>query len=154
MATTVTVSGVIRRPVHEVFAFITDARNAPQWQTKSGLQRIQQIPEGPVGVGTRIIEVWKFMGREAEATSEVTEYEPNTKYTRIAVGSGGPIKQGTTTFESVPEGTRVTFAIIVSAGGLFAIAEPLLAANMKKSFETNLAEAKALLDGQAATSAS
>ncbi len=143
MATTVTVSGVIRRPVEEVFAFITDARNAPQWQTKSGLQRIQQIPEGPVGVGTRIIEVWKFMGREAEATSEVTEYEPNTKYTRIAVGSGGPIKQGTTTFD-----------IIVSASGLFAIAEPLLAANMKKSFETNLAEAKALLDGQAATSAS
>src|SRR5258707_8992962 len=114
MATTVTVSGVIRRPVHEVFAFITDARNAPQWQTKSGLQRIQQIPEGPVGVGTRIIEVWKFMGREAEGTSEVTEYEPNTKYARITVGNGGPINRGKTTFESVPGGTRVNFAINVS----------------------------------------
>jgi uncharacterized protein YndB with AHSA1/START domain len=148
MTTTMTVSDVIRRPVEEVFAFITDARNAPQWQTKSGLQRIQQMPESPVGVGTRITEVWKFMGMESEATSEVTEYEPNKKYARVVIGSGSPIKQGTTTFESVPEGTRVTFDVTISAGGLFAIAEPLLAANMKKSFEMNIAEAKALLEGR------
>lgn len=148
MTTTITVSDVVRCPVEEVFPFFTDARNAPKYQSKIGLQRIQQMPESPVGVGTRITEVWKFMGMESESTSEVTEYEPNRKYTRVSVGAGSPIKGGITSFESVPEGTRVTFEVTVAAGGLFAIAEPLLAANLKKSFESGLAEAKALLEGQ------
>lgn len=148
MATTVTTSIVIQRPVEDVFAFITDARNHPQWQASSGLQRIQQIPDGPVGVGTRITEVWKFMGMESESTSEVTEYEPSRKYARRSISGGSPIKEGTTTFESVDGGTRVTNVFQVQAGGLFAIAEPLLANNLKHGFEASSVTLKALLEGQ------
>ena len=143
---TIASSIIVQRPVAEVFAFVTDARNNPLWQASSGLRQIRQEPESPVGVGTRITEAWHFMGRDAETTSEVTAYEPNRTYTRSDIGGGGPIKRGTYTFEPVAEGTRWTSETLIQAGGLFAIAEPLRAGTMRKGIETNMAEAKALLE--------
>lgn len=154
MGTTVTTSIVIQRPVEDVFAFVTDARNNPQWQSRSGLQRTQQLPDGPVGVGTRIIEVWKFMGIESESTSEVNEYEPNRKYTRRSIGGSSPIKEGTFTFEQVADGTRLMARLHIQAGGLFAIAEPLLASNLQRGFDETFATLKAMLEEQAAATAS
>lgn len=151
---TVTVSAVIHRPIEEVFAFLTDARNFPQWQGNSGLQRILQSPESPVGVGTRITETWKFMGTTSESVSEVTEYEPNRKFSRRGLNDGSPIKDGTMTFEPVAGGVQVTSTVTVKAGGLFAIAEPLLVANLKRGFEENLGLAKQLLEQQTARIAS
>jgi uncharacterized protein YndB with AHSA1/START domain len=154
MATTITTSIVIQRPLEEVFAFVTDARNNRQWQARSGLQRSQQLPDSPVGVGTRIIEVWTFMGIESQSTAEVTEYEPDRTYTRHAISGSSPIKEGTLTFEPVAGGTRLTAIIHVQAGGLFAIAEPLLTSNVKRGFDQIFATLKALLEEQAAASAS
>jgi uncharacterized protein YndB with AHSA1/START domain len=148
MATTVTTSIAIQRPIEDVFAFVTDARNNPQWQADSGLQRIEQVPESPVGVGTRITEVWKFMGIESTSMSEVTEYEPNKRFARRTLNNGGPIKEGVMTFEPVSGGTRVTSVMQVQAGGLFTFAEPLLATNLKRGFEATLATLKTLLEGQ------
>lgn len=147
---TITASIIIQRPVEEVFAFVTDARNNPLWQSKSGLKETRQAPDGPVGVGTRITEVWNFMGRTTEDTSEVTAYEPNQKYTRSPISNAGPVTGGEHLFEAVPEGTRWTSTVHVQAGGLFAIAEPLLASAMRKGFEQNMAEAKALLEQRVA----
>lgn len=150
----VTVSNMIHRPIEDVFAFLTDARNYPQWQSNSGLQRIQQSPESPVGVGTRITEVWKFMGITSESISEVTQYEPNRKFSRRTLNDDSPIKEGTMTFEQVADGVQVTSIATVKAGGFFAIAEPLLVANLKRGFEENLGLAKQLLEQQTAHIAS
>lgn len=150
---TITVSTIIQRPVEEVFAFVTDARNNPLWQASSGLKETHQVPDSPVGVGTRITETWNFMGRTSEDVSEVTTYEPNRSYTRSQVSNTSPIKGGEFTFEPVAEGTRWTSTVNVQAGGLFAIAEPLLASNLRKGFEKNMAEAKALLERRAVENA-
>ncbi|HEY1391427.1 MAG TPA: SRPBCC family protein [Ktedonobacterales bacterium] len=143
---TITVSIIIERPVEEVFAFVTDARNNLLWQASSGLKETQQLPDGPVGVGTRITEVWSFMGRTTEDVSEVTLYEPNQRYRRSPISNSGPIRGGEYAFESVAEGVRWTIAVNVQAGGIFAIAEPLLASAIRKGFEQNMAEAKTLLE--------
>ena len=145
---TTTSSIIIQRPVEEVFAFVTDARNNPLWQSGRGLKETRQVPDGPVGVGTRITETWSFMGRTSEATSEVTSYEPNRRYTRSTIGNGGPIKRGDYTFAPVGEGTRWTAVAYIEAGGPFAIAEPLLASTLKKGFDESMAEAKSLLERQ------
>jgi uncharacterized protein YndB with AHSA1/START domain len=152
--TTITQSSVVERPVEEVFAFVTDARNNPLWQSGAGLEGIHQTPEDPVGVGTRITENWRFMGRTSESTSEVTEYEPNRKYTRRLIAGTSPIACGEYTFEPVAEGTRWTFAATIQSSGLFAIAEPLLANNLKHGMAANMAMAKALLEQPAANRAS
>jgi uncharacterized protein YndB with AHSA1/START domain len=141
-----TLSVVIQCPVEEVFAFVTDARNNPLWQSSGGLRETRQLPDGPVGVGTRITEVWHFMGRDSETTSEVTEYQPNQKYTRRTIEGSSPILSGDFLFEPVAEGTRWTAIVNVKAGGLFAIAEPLLASTLKRGFENSMNEAKVLLE--------
>ncbi len=137
---------IINRPIEDVFAFLTDARNNPLWQANAGLKATRQEPEEPVGVGTRITETWQFLGRTAEATREVTEYELNQKYTARHLRGASPIKEGTLLFEPVAEGTRCTFTAQLQAGGLFALAEPLLANTFKKSMQTSLAEAKHVLE--------
>ncbi len=68
---------IIDRPIGEVFAVLADPKNQPQWD--SSLLEARLVPEGPVSVGTRIIEVRKFMGRTSENTGEVIEFEPNAK---------------------------------------------------------------------------
>lgn len=143
---TFAVSALIQRPVEEVFAFLTDARNNAKWQQGGGLQRLEQLPESPVGVGTRILETRSFMGKTFETTSEVTAYEPNHIYTRSAIDAGSIIRQGVMSFATDGDATRVTFEMQVKAGGLFAIAEPLLVASMKKEFESSLGQLKALLE--------
>lgn len=149
---TITTSIIVQRPVEEV-AFVVEARNNPLWQTSSGLRQTRQEPDGPVGVGTRITEKWHFMGRDSETTSEVTEFEPNRAYTRSDIGGGGPIKRGRFTFEAVAEGTRWSSEVQIQAGGLFAIAEPLLAGALGKGYDSNMAEAKALLERRVAENA-
>jgi len=140
------VSIIIERPIEDVFAFLTDARNNPLWQANAGLKATRQEPEEPVGVGTRITETWQFLGRKTEATREVTEYEPNHKCTHQHLRGASPIKEGTLLFEPVAEGTRCTFTALVQAGGIFALAEPFLANTLKKGMKTSLAEAKHVLE--------
>src|SRR5258708_1105458 len=70
---------IVSRPIEEVFAYVSDFRNAAQWQ--AGVVDVRQMPEGPVGKGTQIIFVRTFLGRKLEGTSEVVEYESPTKHT-------------------------------------------------------------------------
>jgi uncharacterized protein YndB with AHSA1/START domain len=144
--TIVSAAVVIRRPIAEVFAFVTDTGNSLRWQSSRGLKSIRQRPEDGLGVGTRITEAWHFMGRTSESTSEVTAYEPNRMYTRHLIAGSSPIKRGTYVFEPLAEGTRWTFTLDVQADGLFAIAELLLASAIKRGMEANMTEAKALLE--------
>lgn len=141
---------VINRPVSEVFAFFSDARNNAKWQKDQGLQNLQQVPESPVGVGTLIKETWKFLGRKSETTSQVTEFNPDQAYTRRLVKGSAPIKQGSYSFEPVSGGIKITFTADVEAGGLFALAEGQLAAAIKKSMLPGLEQAKEVLEKSAA----
>src|SRR5260370_21705596 len=111
------VSIIIERPIEEVFAFLTDARNNPLWQANADLKATRQEPEEPVGVGTRITETWQFMGRKTEATREVTEDELNQKCTQRHLWGANPIKEGMLLFQPVAEATRCTYTALVQAGG-------------------------------------
>lgn len=136
---------IINRPIEEVFAFVTDIRNSSLWD--SGLVDIQQTPQSPLGMGTRITEVRKFLGRKMETNSEVVEYEPPTKYTRKGTGGPFPIT-GSLTFEPTAEGTKLTWIFKMQPGGFFALAEPLIARSLKKALESGLGTAKGLLENQ------
>jgi uncharacterized protein YndB with AHSA1/START domain len=143
---TVETSIIINRSIEEVFAYLTDARNDPQWDT--GLLEVRQTPESPVGLGTQITEVRKFLGRKIETTGEVVEYEPPTKYSRKITAGPFPIA-GSLTFEPTAEGTKVTWKIEMQPGGYFALAEPLFARILRRQLETLLGDAKDLLENRA-----
>jgi uncharacterized membrane protein len=140
---TVDESVVIKRPVEEVFGFLTDHRNDIRWQ--DGLLEVRLTPDGPVGVGTRVTEVRKFMGRRIETTGEITEFTPNVKSARKTLE--GPMDvSGYVAFEPVREGTKVTQHMEMHTRGFMALADPLVAGSLRRGLAAALGDAKALLE--------
>lgn len=74
---TIEYSVAINRPIEEVFSFMTNLENNPQWV--SGLLEAKQTSPGPMGVGSTGTDVRQFLGRRIESTWEVTEHEVNKK---------------------------------------------------------------------------
>jgi hypothetical protein len=139
----VEVSEIIRRPVEEVFAFVTDHRNDVRWQ--DGLLETTVTPDGPVGVGTQVHEVRKFLGRRIESTGIITEYIPNVKSARKTL-EGPPEVEGYVAFEPVEGGTRVTQHMEMKSSGFMARAEPLVSSGLRRGLEKNFGDLKDLLE--------
>jgi uncharacterized membrane protein len=69
-------SVTINRPAGEVFAFLADFENEPEWN--SFTVDAAKLTPGLVGVGTRYRTVGRVMGAKKESETEVTAYEPDT----------------------------------------------------------------------------
>jgi uncharacterized protein YndB with AHSA1/START domain len=139
-------SVVINRPIEEVFAYVTDIDKMSLWMSE--LVEAKQTSEGPVNVGTTAGAVANPLGRRAESTQEVTEYEPNGKFAYKST-SGPFASEDEFTFESVAGGTKVTRVTEAELGGFFRLAEPLAVRMLKRQFETNFANLKDLQEAQA-----
>jgi hypothetical protein len=137
---------LINRPIAEVFAFTSETKNLPLWQTD--VLEARQTPEGPVQVGTKLTLVRAVMGRKIEGTSDIVTYEPPTRYAYKT--TSGPAVMGVNICEVTPEGTKVTIMFDMQTGGLFSLADPLVARTIKRSVESGLANLKDLLESQAA----
>lgn len=61
-----------------VFAAASDFANAPRRIT--GIQKVEMLTQGPVGVGTRFRETRQMFGKQATETMEVTAFEPGRSY--------------------------------------------------------------------------
>jgi carbon monoxide dehydrogenase subunit G len=137
---------IINRPIEEVFAYVSDFRTALQWQ--SGVVDLRLTPEGPIGVGTRVTVVRVFLGRQVEGTVELFEYEPPTKQTFKSIS--GPVDNTVSRrFEPTAEGTTFIQAMDFQAGGLFALAEPLVARSLRRAMVADLGTLKDLLESRA-----
>jgi len=136
-------SSIIDRPIEEVFAFVGDQTNAPQWQ--SGLVEVRRTSDGALGVGTTHTFVRKFMRRTMEADNEYVAYEPNK---RVAFKTtSGPVRlEASYLFESTGGGTRLTSRIEMDASGFMSLAEPLIAAGLKREMKTAFGVLKDLLE--------
>jgi hypothetical protein len=76
MSVTVKASEVIDRPVSDVFRFTASehVRNHPRWDPN---MQLEQVSEGPIGVGTMINRVNSRSGTPVKGTMEVVEFEPD-----------------------------------------------------------------------------
>ncbi len=140
------VSIVINRPVEEVFAFLSDLESNLKWRT-SQIEAIK-TSEGPIGVGTTYRTVNNVLGRRLEGESEVIEYEPNRKVT-VKIKSGYFPFVSQRIFEPVEGGTRVRFVGEMEPGGLFKLAEPLVASMAKRRVEADAANLKDMMEARA-----
>ena len=142
----VEISTVINRPVEEVFAFLSNQDNNPKWQ--SGAVEVKKTSDGPIGVGTTWRSVGTFLGRRIESEEEITEYEPNRKYTTKSKSGPFPF-ESRTTFERVESGTKINLVAEAEIGGFFKLAEPLVVSMGKRQFEADLANLKDLMEAHA-----
>lgn len=138
----------IDRPVDEVFAYLSDPYNVPNW-----FSPIQEVKEAdPPGVGAKATLVTKFLGRRMSVAHEMTEYEPNRSF---AFRSEKPFKlTGRTTFSPRDGGTRIVDVVEAEVGTYFRLAEPLVATVLKRQRETDYANLKTLLEAGTASTLS
>jgi len=113
----------IEQPIERVWAFVMDESNDPLWQTT--LTDVHRLTDGPVGVGTRVSESRRFLGRTIETVWEMTECEAPHR-SSIASVKAPFAWQGTYVLEEAGEGTRFSLRMQGNPGGFFRIAEPLL----------------------------
>jgi hypothetical protein len=78
----ITVSTVIHRPVGDVWRWyaVEHVRNDPRWDPD---MELEQISEGPIGLGTRIRRRNRHFGEPIEGEMEIVEWEP----------AGSPVKR-------------------------------------------------------------
>jgi uncharacterized membrane protein len=136
---------VISRPVEDVFAFTAGNyfANCAQWS--ADVVEIQPTSQGPMGVGATAREVRKIQGKPVEHTTEITEYQPNSRMSFVS-RSADQKANGVLDFDAADGGTRVKFSLEVE-GGFPKLAAPLVGRTMKKSLETDLNNLKAALNG-------
>src|SRR5687767_2990696 len=110
MSLRVQVSEVIDRPVSEVFHFFAreQVRNHPRWDPD---MHLEQVSEGPIGVGTIIRRRSTRTDPPVEGTMEVVEFEPDRAFGMV-IHDGANETRGRVTFKSEsPERTTLTFNV-------------------------------------------
>lgn len=140
------ISETIDRPVEEVWAYVSNPQNDVQWQASARDREV--ITDGPLGTGSRIRGVDQFLGRKAEYVSEITEWEPNRRFSTRTVE--GPISSELhVTLEPVESRTRLTGEAIAESGlgGFFGkMAEPLVVKIFHRQLQSELGTLKDLLE--------
>jgi uncharacterized membrane protein len=138
---------VVERPPDEVFRFLTDLSNVPEWQ--SGAVEVR-APDS-LGVGTTYVEVLKFLGKRFEATLEVTEYEPGRRFSLRTLS--GPISfRVRHRLEPADNdgSTRIHVELEGEPGGLFRLAEALVMRNAQRQIEGDFATLKEMVEARGA----
>jgi uncharacterized membrane protein len=136
---------IVRRPVSEVFAYLTNVDRLPEWQ--ASVVAARRVDEGPMARGARFVEARSFLGRRVESTIEVTEHEPDRKFSLRVVSGPVPFRV-THTFEALDGGTRLSVEGRGEAHGAARMAGRLVARRAKQEFERDFRRLKALLESR------
>jgi len=136
-------STVIERSVEDVFAYVSDQTNAVHWQ--AGLVEVRRLTDGPIGVGNRHTIVRTFMGRRLAVENEYIAFEPGRRIAFRTTSGPMPL-EASYLVEAVADGTRVTSTIAMEASGFVSLAEPLIAAGLRREMDAAFRELKRVLE--------
>ncbi|HEX6513933.1 MAG TPA: SRPBCC family protein [Nocardioidaceae bacterium] len=134
----------IQRPAGEVFDFVADQTNAPQWQR--GLSAVRRVTTDPVGVGTEHVFERRFAGMKVESRNRYTRYEPG-RLVSFEIPSGK--MTGEASYLVEPTGTdccRLVSEMHFDVSGPAALATPLLAHLLERDGKKNVTALKELLE--------
>lgn len=142
---TLDLSTLVDRPVPEIFEFLSNPLNLPKWQTM--VARIEQVTPGEPGVGTKYRVFASALGRNIEGEMQITAFEPPHKVG--FVNQSGPMRVSiTVTLKPVGSGAKIALHAEGNPGGVFSLAEGILAGKIKSEMESNLARLKAVLESK------
>lgn len=135
----------IMRPTEKVFAFTTDAKSWPKWQ--SIIPTAEQTSPGPVGVHTTFEGKSRLMGLTMSWTAKATEYEPDKHFSKNITTMGMFIEQHNT-YKPVEGGTQFTILYIIKVRGFFKLFSSMLVRTLRKELKKSLANLKSVLEAQ------
>jgi uncharacterized protein YndB with AHSA1/START domain len=134
----------INRPPEEVFDYVANPENLPEWSNL--VLEVRKETERQLQRGDRFTTVAKFLGRRFETPFEVSAHEPPHRHSDRS--TGGPFPQEYTyTFEETGGGgTRFTQVAEGEPGGFFRLVGPVLEMAGRRQFRADLQTLKDLLE--------
>ncbi|HEX4033822.1 MAG TPA: SRPBCC family protein [Solirubrobacteraceae bacterium] len=135
----------IERPREVVFAAITAAENIPAWTP--GLEEVL-VAGRPLGPGTEMTFIGRFLGRRYESVSECVALEPGVRF--ATASRSGPFHlEVEQTLRSEGEVTVLTSHYQGDSRAFFKLAEPIVLHLARRLFESANANLKALIEADA-----
>ena len=128
---------VTKRPAEEVFTYIADGLNGPNW--RSGITDVGLVYGS--GAGAIYKQGVKGPGgRRVDADYRVTAYEPNRRLAFEAIA--GPVRPtGEYLLEEVGDGTRLTFSLQAELSGIKRL---LMSGAVQKTMDVEVAATERL----------
>jgi uncharacterized membrane protein len=135
----------IERPLEDVYRYMNDVEREPEWQPN--LREAEQLPPGPVAVGSRRRYVSDFMGRTVENSYVVRALEPNRRLVLEATRDSALEATSEVTWEPIAGGTRVTMSVDGRPrGALRLIPRALLERTFERELRATLERLKRVLE--------
>lgn len=139
----------IDRPRAEVFAYLTDLRNAPEWST----ELLHRTFDGEqVAVGTTGVDELRALGRILVAPWEVTEYVPPES---VRIEFGGALSATSRfSFDETEAGASTIMTCVTNLhprGLLLRMFAPFLAVDARKADKAQFLRAKQILESRTST---
>jgi uncharacterized membrane protein len=133
----------IARPVDQLFAYLSDLSNWPQWLV--GIQESQIEGSERIGVGAKVRQVAKVLGRRFEVTGQIVEFDANKKIAMQVLTGPFPMAL-TLTFEAIGQASRLTTVLEADPGTYFRLAAPLVKPLLQRQLDADHATLKALVE--------
>jgi carbon monoxide dehydrogenase subunit G len=133
----------IDRPIHDVWEYLIEPENVPAWQ--SSAVSSHQVSEGPIGLGSRLRDERRFMGRRATSDVEVSEFEPQRLFTLH--GLSGPVRF--TVRHRLSEngaGTKLDIDAEADPGGIGRLMRPVIERAAEHELKGDFARLKEILE--------
>jgi hypothetical protein len=142
MSVDVRPSVVVRRPRAEVAAYMFDPANDLAWT--GGITASRPDRPGRLVEGATVVRTARFLGRTFDYGYVVTAHEPD-RLVEMKVEKPFPM---TVQYElsDAGEGTNVAIRASGSPGGFFAVAEPLMRWQVRRSIAADLGRLKRNLE--------
>ena len=140
----VEVSIEINRPLQEIFDYVSEVGNYPEWMADA--LEVRKDTEGPPQLRDKFTVAIKSVGRRFETPYERTSYEANRGYTDRAVGGPVPNQRWTCTFQEVPGGTRLTRTVEAEMSGILKLLEPIQKRSAERGLRRDLKTLKDVLE--------
>lgn len=138
-----TVTILVNRPIDEVFTFVADARNRPQWDDSVISEDVTSAE--PIGMGTTVRTRLRSMGRQYEYTWTVVEHQPPGRMT--IESTSGPLPTTLAYRLSGRDGaTHVEFTVTGRPAGFLRLLQPLVARNTQHNLDRGFARLKEVLE--------
>ena len=139
----------INRPAEEVFAYLDQVDRHNEWQGQLVSTAIET--DGPVRVGTRVVERRNVPGGARDFPYEITEHDRARKVSFR--GTGGLIRPaGTYTVDPIGESSsRLTSELDLEGYGIGKLFAPLALRQADKQVSVDLKKFKELLESGVAT---
>ena len=144
VAVDVVTETVINRPCAEVAAYAADPSHAPDWY--ANIDSVEWLTPPPVGVGSRLAFVARFLGRRLAYTYQIMELVPGERLVMRTAQGPFPMETTYTWRADGAERTRMQLRNRGEPAGFSALVAPFVARAMRRANRKDLAALKNRLE--------